>query len=90
MVARAEDFDSLKSQLKQAGRDFDRSDSLTAMPKGFAEQSVHRHAAEIRLKSLIIREDFSHEDWLSGDVIDKVERLARDAMQLLTFADSGK
>jgi uncharacterized protein (TIGR02453 family) len=86
MIARAGDFAAIKADLAQAGRDLDRSDSLTAMPKGFADHADHPHAAEIRLKSLILREDLGCDLWLSGEVTDTVERLARDAMPLLAFA----
>jgi uncharacterized protein (TIGR02453 family) len=86
MIARARDFAAIKAGLAQAGRDLDRSDSMTAMPKGFAEHADHPHAAEIRLKSLILREDLGRDLWLSGEVTDTVERLARDAMPLLAFA----
>jgi uncharacterized protein (TIGR02453 family) len=80
MISQAEDFAAIKAGLTQAGRDLDRSNSLSAMPKGFAEHVGHPHAAEIRLKSLILREDFGRDLWLSGEVVDRVERLARDAM----------
>lgn len=81
IVARAGDFARIK-----AGRDFDRSEGLTAMPKGFTDHADHPHAAEIRLKSLILREDLGRDLWLSGEVVDRVERLARDAVALLAFA----
>jgi uncharacterized protein (TIGR02453 family) len=85
MIARAGDFAAIKAGLAKTGRDLDRSDSLTAMPRGFAEHADHPHAAEIRLKSLILREDLGREHWLSGEVCDRVEQLARDAMPLLAF-----
>jgi uncharacterized protein (TIGR02453 family) len=90
MIARAGEFARIKADLAKAGRDFDRSDSLTGMPKGFADQADHPHAAEIRLKSLILREDMGRDVWLSGEVIDRIEALARDAMPLLAFAGPGR
>jgi uncharacterized protein (TIGR02453 family) len=90
MIARAGDFAAIKAGLAQAGRDLDRSDSLTAMPKGFADHADDPHAAEIRLKSLILREDLGRDLWLSGAVTDRVERLARDAMPLLAFAGAAR
>lgn len=86
MVEQAEAFDRVKASLAKAGRDLDRSDSLTSMPKGFADHAEHRHAPEIRLKSLMVRQPLPKESWLSGDVVDLVERLARDAAPLLAFA----
>lgn len=90
MIARAGEFAAIKAGLAQAGRELDRSDSLTAMPKGFAEHAAHPHAAEIRLKSLILRKALGRELWLSGEVVEKVERLARDAMPLLAFAGAAR
>lgn len=90
MIARAGDFAEVKAGLAKAGRDLDRHDSLTAMPRGFADQADHPHAAEIRLKSVSLREDLGRALWLSGEVADRVEALARDAMPLLAFADAGR
>jgi uncharacterized protein (TIGR02453 family) len=86
MVEQPEAFDQVKDLLAKAGRDFDRTDSLVSMPKGFSEQSEHRHAAEIRLKSLMVCQPLPKESWLSGDVVNQVEKLARDAAPLLAFA----
>ncbi len=85
MIARTGEFAAIKAGLAQSGRDLDRSDILSSMPKGFAERADHAHSAEIRLKSLILREDFAPDIWLSGEVVDRVERLARDAMPLFMF-----
>jgi uncharacterized protein (TIGR02453 family) len=90
MIAQAEEFAAIKAGLTRAGRDLDRHDSLTAMPRGFAEHADHSHAAEIRLKSLILREDLGRRLWLSGDVVDRVEALARAAMPLLAFAEAAR
>lgn len=87
MIEQAEEFDLVKAALSKAGRDLDRADSLKAMPKGFSEHSEHRHSAEIRLKSLMVREPLTRESWLSGDVADHVEKLAREAAPLLAFAE---
>jgi uncharacterized protein (TIGR02453 family) len=86
MVETPEGFDLVKESLAKAGRDLDRTDSLTSMPKGFSQHSEHRHAAEIRLKSLMVRQPLPKESWLAGDVADHVEKLARDAAALLAFA----
>lgn len=90
MVERAEALDQVLSALHATGRDLDRSMSLSSMPKGFTEHAEHRHADVIKLKSLMVRQDIPKEDWLSGDVIDHVEALARDCMPLLTFAEPAR
>jgi len=90
MLERADAFQSVKDALKEAGRDLDRSDSLTSMPKGFSEHALHPHAAELRLKSLIVRKNLSREDWLGEKVAGMVAALAGDAMPLLSFAGSDR
>jgi len=87
MVDRAEAFDSVLEALASAGRSLAAIDGLTAMPRGFAEHAAHRHAEHIRRTSLIVRDDLPEADWMTGQVIDTIERLARDAMPLLTFQD---
>lgn len=90
MIARADAFDDVLRALQASGRDLDWSMALTSMPKGFAEHAEHRHADVIKLKSLMVRQDLDRAAWLSGDVIDHVEALARDAMPLLTFAEPAR
>ncbi|MEM6914704.1 MAG: DUF2461 domain-containing protein [Pseudomonadota bacterium] len=90
MVERADTFDKVLEALQSQGRDLDRSMSLSSMPKGFTEHSDHRHAEAIKLKSLMVRQDIPKQAWLSGDVIDHVEALARDAIPLLTFAEPAR
>ncbi|MEO0783750.1 MAG: DUF2461 domain-containing protein [Pseudomonadota bacterium] len=90
MVERADAFGQVLDDLHAKGRDLDRSMTLSSMPKGFAHQAEHRHAKEIKLKSLLVRHDLPKAEWLSGDVIDHVEALARDAMPLLTFAEPAR
>ena len=85
MIDRADEWDAVKESLDAAGRSLERDDSLTAMPKGFTDHDDHRHAEDIKLKSLIVREDLPKVAWTSGDVIDRIESLARDAQKLLTF-----
>ncbi|WP_420397255.1 DUF2461 domain-containing protein [Nioella sp.] len=90
MIADAKGFAEVKAALARAGRHFERTDSLTAMPKGYAEHAEHPHAEELKLKSLILREDLDRDAWLSGGVALRVEALARDAMPLLAFAETGR
>ncbi|MEM6913908.1 MAG: DUF2461 domain-containing protein [Pseudomonadota bacterium] len=85
MVKEPQVFDGVKGALASADRSLETSDQLTAMPRGFEPYAEHRHADAIRLKSLLISEPLPKSAWLSGDVADRVEQLARDAMPLLRF-----
>lgn len=90
MIERAEAFDQVLSALSAAGRRLDDSMTLSSMPKGFTEHSDHRHADVIKLKSLMVREDLPKKTWLSGEAVDRVEKLARDCMPLLRFAEPAR
>lgn len=90
MIERADEFDGVLHALKSAGRRLDQSMALSSMPKGFTEHGEHRHAEVIKLKSLMVREDLPKEAWLCGDVVDHVEKLAREAMPLLRFAEPAR
>lgn len=85
MVEEPERFDTVRSALSKADRAFATDNSLTAMPRGFEEHDDHRHADAIRLKSLLVSEELPKSAFTSGDVVDRVERLARDAMPFLAW-----
>lgn len=90
IVERADRFDRVLAALDGAGRSLGEDDALTSMPRGFADHAEHRHADAIKLRSLIVTEDLPKIAWTSGDVVDRAERLARDAMPLLTFAEPAR
>lgn len=85
MVTDAEAFDKVRKALADANRKLDDDNSLTAMPRGFAEYDNHRHADAIRLKSLMISEGLPKVAFTSGDVVQRAEALARDAMPFLAW-----
>lgn len=85
MIEDAEAFDAVRASLSKAGRVLAKGDSLTAMPRGFEDHDDHRHADAIRLKSLLLSEDLPKVAFISGDVVDRVETLARDAMPFLAW-----
>lgn len=78
-------FQFMLDGLADAGTGLADMDRLTRMPKGFAEYEDHPNAAEIKLKSFIIRTDIPRQAWLNGDVTGIVADLARNAAPLLTF-----
>ncbi|MCC1495051.1 DUF2461 domain-containing protein [Cognatishimia sp. F0-27] len=90
MIERADTFDEVLSALDQANRKLASGHELTSMPRGYAEHAAHRHADHIKRKSLLVTQELSETDWTSGDVIDHIEKLARDAMPLLTFQDPAR
>ncbi|MEL6608035.1 MAG: TIGR02453 family protein [Pseudomonadota bacterium] len=85
IVEKAEHFDDVLAALDEAGLALDTDNSLSSMPRGYTEHEDHRHAEKIKLKSFLIRMDLPKVAWTSGDVVDRVEGLARGAMPLLRF-----
>jgi uncharacterized protein (TIGR02453 family) len=88
MVDAPEAFDAVQTALAKAGRRLADDNCLTAMPRGFEPYHDHRHSASIRLKSLLLSEELAKTAFTSGDVVDRVEKLARDAMPFLLWGRS--
>ena len=88
MIDDPDRFAGVRDALDGKGRALSDDDSLTAMPRGFEDHDDHRHADAIRLKSLILSEDLPKVAFTSGDVADRVEALARDAMPFLAWGRS--
>ncbi len=85
MIEDADNFNEVRSSLSRASRRLRDEDSLTAMPRGYADQADHRHADVIRLKSLLIAEDLPKIAFISGDVAGRIAALAQDGMPLLIW-----
>jgi uncharacterized protein (TIGR02453 family) len=85
MVERSSEFAALLNRLNSVGLDFERSDILTSMPKGFSAFADHPHAGELRLKNLIVRENFQREDWITGRVADRLVFVASACDELISF-----
>lgn len=90
IIERADEFDEVLNGLEATGRHLEDHQSLSSMPRGFAEHADHRHAHYIRLQTLLVQENLPKSEWIDGSVVDRVEKLARDTMPLLTFQDPGR
>ncbi len=85
MVSDADGFAAVRDGLSRTGRALSGENSLTTMPRGYAEHDDHRHADAIRLKSLIVAEDLPKVAFTSGDAGGRVADLVRDAMPFLAW-----
>ena len=85
MAEDAETFDKVRASLKETQRTFADENSLTSMPRGFETYDDHRHADAMKLKSILVSEDFPKVAFTSNDVVDRVEKMARDAMTFLIW-----
>ncbi|MEM7694090.1 MAG: DUF2461 domain-containing protein [Pseudomonadota bacterium] len=85
MVADEAGFQEALDALSAAGLSLKTENALSTMPRGFTEHADHPHAWAIKLKSVIVMEPMPKTAWKSGDVADRVERIARGAMPLFQF-----
>ena len=78
MVESHDKFQALIDNLGSTGLHFDPTDATKTMPRGFADFSNHQHAESIKLKSLIVRQNFVPQDWESSEfearVLDFIQR----------------
>ncbi len=82
-------FRDMLGGLEAAGFPLDRTNALTAMPRGFQDEKDHPLADYVKLKSFLIREDLEREVWMSGEVVDLMVRMATAALPLLAFGRVG-
>ncbi|MEL6475652.1 MAG: TIGR02453 family protein [Pseudomonadota bacterium] len=78
-------FGEILDGLRADGLDLDRSMSLSSMPRGYAEHSEHRFASELKLKSMIVREDLPKSAWKNGEVVERVAALGLNARAFIGF-----
>ena len=85
MVEEPERWEAALDALNAVGLTLSREDSLSAMPRGFADYKDHPLADDIKLKSLIASEDIADAEWIDGTVVDRVANMARGVGSLLRF-----
>ncbi|MGB7817110.1 MAG: DUF2461 domain-containing protein [Ornithinibacter sp.] len=78
-------FERVIGQLRDAGRDLDRSDAVKTMPRGFAEHADDPWADVIRLKQLVVVEELPRSAWLDDTVADRLVAFATDIAPLLQY-----
>ena len=85
IVAEPERFGEIVDGLKANGLDLMRDLSLKSMPRGYAEHADHPHAEAIKLKSMVVKQDLSDADWLSGDVVPIVSQMTVHCRSFIEF-----
>ena len=85
IVEDAAAFVKVRDALAGADRNLADDNRLTSMPRGFEEHGDHRHADAVQLKSLLFSQELPKVAFTSGDVVNRVAKMARDAMQFLVW-----
>ncbi|MGP1253215.1 MAG: TIGR02453 family protein [Kiloniellales bacterium] len=78
-------FGKILGGLKAEGLDLFRSMSLSSMPRGYSDHADHRFAAELKLKSMMVRLDLPQSAWESGEVVDRVAHHALVCRDFIEF-----
>jgi uncharacterized protein (TIGR02453 family) len=88
IAADPERFRAVLDALERAGLFLSDEDSLTAMPRGYAQHADAWFAPHLRLTSFIVRAPLRQADWIGGTVVERVAGLAEGAAPLLTLPDA--
>ncbi|MEM6907822.1 MAG: TIGR02453 family protein [Pseudomonadota bacterium] len=85
IIERSDRFGEIMAQLKEDGHDLMREMSLSSMPRGFAEHADHEHAAELKLKSMMVRMELPRDFWLHGEVVPAVAHATGECFNFIQF-----
>jgi uncharacterized protein (TIGR02453 family) len=85
MIEEPKRFHKALDQLNDHGLSLSMEDSLSSMPRGFAEYADHELADYIKLKTLIAQETISPEEWMDGTVVERVVNMGNAVGSLVSF-----
>lgn len=85
MVESQDKFQALIDKLGSTGLHFDPTNATKSMPRGFADFSNHQHAESIKLKSLIVRQNFVPQDWERSEFEAKALDFTQRSKPLIDF-----
>lgn len=68
----ADQFDEVLAGIAERGLELDSSDSVKTMPRGFGDYGDHRHAAVLRMKSLLLTLDIPKSAFLDDTAAERV------------------
>lgn len=76
MVRDAARFEDIIRQLEANGYPLEAGNTLKTMPRGFTQHEDHPLADFLKLKAYTLRSDAPKQDWLSGDIVERIVALA--------------
>ncbi|MEN1728057.1 MAG: DUF2461 domain-containing protein [Pseudomonadota bacterium] len=78
-------FAEIKMDLKSNGLDLVREGALKSMPRGYSQHAEHRHADELKLKSMMVQISLKPSDFTSGQVVRRVVETALACREFIEF-----
>jgi len=82
-------FKTMLAQLSEAGLEFDQSEMLKNMPRGYNQQSEHDLAWALRMKNFAVTRPMKRNDWKSDGIVDLIIKFVQDITPVLDFAMTG-
>ncbi|KIT17058.1 TIGR02453 family protein [Jannaschia aquimarina] len=90
IVAKSDDRADTKAEIEARGGALVRDDSLTSMPRGYADHADGPLADELKLKSLLVRGDLPKSAWLDGTAPERIAATALAVAPLIAFGRAAR
>lgn len=88
IVDHPDEFKSMLTALRQAKLQLSTDDSLSAMPRGYADHAEAHCAPWLKLQSFIVQRQLTKKAWTSGSVLDEVVAFTTAAAPLIHFGQT--
>lgn len=85
IIAKPEAFADMTAKLASAGLELSSEYSLTAMPRGYEAHADSPLAEALKLKSFIVRQNLSREDWTGGRIVGRLASFTIAATPLFRY-----
>ena len=87
MLTSPDAWDEVRRGLAASGRELP-GDRLRRLPSGFAAYASHRHADDLRLRSIVFVDTLDVQTWISGSALHRIVAAATDGAELLRFGNT--
>jgi len=85
MVEHPGKLKAMVAALSKNGLELSQEQSLTAMPRGYADYADYEIAPFLKMQTLMVQRDLSRATWKSDRLIEDVAKLVVDCAPLLSF-----
>ncbi len=82
-------FSDIVEGLGEAGLQFDQTEMLKNMPRGYNQHAEHELAWALRMKNFAVSRPMKRNEWKGDGVVDLVVSFVRDVTPVLNFAVIG-
>lgn len=85
IIAEPEVFAEIRSGLEAKGLPLKFDNTLSSMPRGYAQHADHPQADALKLKSFLVSEEQHKSVWISGDIVERMVAVSEAVGPLLRF-----